>query len=298
MAKVHWLALSAVSGIGGVTAKRLLERFGTIEAAIEAPVEELGRVPRMTPDAIRQLQQVSLEVLEEQIADLSEEGIEILTWDDADYPVNLRQAADSPPVLFVKGGFREDEQAVAVVGTREPSAPACEAARRLALGLADRGITVVSGLALGIDTAAHRGALEAQGGRTIAVLGCGLRHVHPRSNTALAREIVDRGALVSELQPSTPIQGRHLMARDRIIAGLSRIIVVVEAGLNSGSLDTAQKAVAQGRLLYAMPGSEGTDDLIAKGARPIVPNNAALDDLAAATGTRLAREEPSQPSLW
>jgi len=201
-------------------------------------------------------------------------------------------------VLVTKGQIKQDDSAIAIIGTREPSAQASEAARSLARGLADRGITIVSGLALGIDTAAHLGALDAQGGRTIAVLGCGLRHVHPRSNAGLATQIVGRGALVSELHPSTPIQGRHLMARDRIIAGLSRVVVVVEAGLNSGSLDTAQRAMTQGRLLYAMQGSEGTDDLISKGVQPITPDSAELDVLAAAARAQLAQAEPSQPSLW
>ena len=160
-------------------------------------------------------------------------------------------------------------------------------------------MTVVSGLALGIDTAGHRGAIET--GRTIAVLGSGIRYIHPRENAELAEEIVGCGAILSELHPNTPPKGQNLMARDRIISGLSRAVIVIEAGEKSGSLDTAAKAQKQGRLVYAVPGSAGTDLLIAGGTRRI--------DLATLDFERWAREirqppvpkPPShlqQTSLW
>jgi len=144
--------------------------------------------------------------------------------------------------------------------------------------LAARGLTVVSGLALGVDAAAHRGAFEA--GRTLAVLGSGIRFIHPKENTELAEQIVRRGALLSELHPNTPPRGPQLMARDRIVSGLSRAVIVVEAGEKSGSLDTAGRAAKQGRLVFAVPGSAGTDQLIAAGARRLDPASLDFDALA------------------
>ncbi len=305
MSKAHWLALSAVSGIGGATAKRIMERFGSIEAALEAPAEELCQIPRITPGLVQQLKRLSLDALEEELSTLADEGIEVFTWDDEGYPANLRQIDSPPPVLFAKGQLvPADAQAIAIVGTRQPSGEGIETAQSLARELAARGIAIISGLALGIDTAAHQGALEAEDGRTVAVLGCGVRHVHPRSNAALARQITGQGALVSELHPSAPVLGRNLMARDRIISGLSRVVVVAEAGLKSGSLDTAERAHSQGRIVYAIPGSEGTDDLLArgpkKGARRLVLEATMLDELAEAARAPVvpAGEEPRQPALW
>ena len=266
MSKVHWLALSSVPGVGGVTAKKLIGRFGDIEAVFDTPDEDLLTVPRVTPDMVARLRAISLESLEEELASLGEEGIQVFTWDDEEYPANLRPTDDSPPVLFVSGDVRpEDERAVAIVGTREPTPSAVERAETIARELAARGWTIVSGLALGIDTAAHRGALKADEGRTLAVLGSGLRTIHPRENARLAEEIICRGALLSEFHPNSPPRGQNLMARDRIVSGLSRAVIVVEAGEKSGSLDTAAKARRQGRPVWAVPGSPGTDLLIKNG---------------------------------
>jgi DNA processing protein len=151
----------------------------------------------------------------------------------------------------------------------------------IARELADRGLTVVSGLAIGIDTAAHRGALAAPGGRTLAVPGSGLRAIHPRQNAPLAEAIARRGALLSEVHPNTPVSGPVLMARDRITSGLARAVIVVEAGEKSGSLDTAARARRQGRLLFALPGSPGTDALLAGGGSEALElQRANPDDLA------------------
>jgi len=270
MAKVHWLALNAVSGIGGVTARRLLERFGSVEAAFEAPDEELLAVPRFSHQMVARLRALSLEALEEDLAALAEEGLQVLTWDDGGYPANLRPLPDAPPLLFMRGELcPSDAEAVAIVGTRRPSPTAAALAEMLAREFAGRGLTVVSGLALGVDTAAHRGALQAEGGRTLAVPGSGLRAIHPRTNRSLAEEIASRGALLSELQPDVPARGPNLMARGRIVSGLSRAVIVVEADERSGSLDTAAKARRQGRLVFAVPGSPGTDALLTAGAEPL-----------------------------
>jgi DNA processing protein len=264
MSKEHWLALSAVPGVGGVTARRLVERFGGVEAVWDAPDAELLRVPRITPEIIARLRAISLDALETELAALADEGLDVITWDDAEYPARLREIGDAPMLLYVRGELRPDDaQAVAIVGTRRPTMRSTELAEMLAYELAQRGFTIVSGLAPGIDTAAHRGALRAESGRTLAVLGSGLRAIHPRENIEMVEVIARRGALLSELHPDTPPRGPTLMARDRIVSGLSRAVIVVEAGEKSGSLDTAARAQRQGRPVFAMPGSPGADALLA-----------------------------------
>lgn len=299
MPEVHWLALSTVPGIGGVTARRLVERFGRVEAIWDAPDEELGRVPRITPEVIARLRAVSLDALEAELLALAEEGLDVVTWDDARYPARLREIDDAPLLLFVRGELRpEDAQAVAIVGTRWPTPQAAALAETLAYELAQRGFTIVSGLALGIDTAAHRGALRAEGGRTLAVLGSGLRAIHPRENVSLAEAITRRGALLSELHPNTPPRGPNLMARDRIVSGLSQAVVVVAAGEKSGSLDTAARAQRQGRLVFAIPGSPGTDALLSSYAQPLDPQGTDIERLAQRLSAASAAAQPTQLSLF
>jgi DNA processing protein len=300
VSKIHWLAFSAIPGVGGATARRLVERFGGIEEAFAAEDEELGQIPRMTPEVISRLRTISLEALESELASLSEEGLAVLTWDDNAYPQALAELSDAPPILFVRGEILpEDERAIAIIGTRQPSESAVEIAISLARELASRGFTIVSGLALGIDTAAHRGALKADGGRTLAVPGSGLRVIHPRENIPLAEKIVRRGALLSELHPNTPPRGPQLMARDRIVSGLSRAVIVVEAGEKSGTLDTAEKAVRQKRPLYAIPGSAGADLLLRQGAIRLDREHPDLDSLCARLNTEPTPTAPkTQLSLF
>jgi len=299
MSKVHWLALSTIPGIGGATARRLVEHFGSAEAVLDASAEELQRLPRLTAEVVARLQAISLEALEAELTALSDEGLQVVTWDDEDYPANLRLVSDAPPVLFVRGELRpSDAQAVAIVGTRQPTPPAVTLAETLGRELAGRGLTIVSGLALGIDTAAHRGALQAADGRTLAVLGSGLRAIHPRGNLPLAEAIAQRGALLSELHPATPPLGPNLMARDRLISGLSRAVIVVEANEKSGSLDTAAKARRQGRLLFALPGSPGTQALLAAGAEPLDLRTSALDELSQRIGQHTLASNETQLGLW
>jgi DNA processing protein len=301
MSKIHWLALLSIPGIGGATTRRLLERFGDIEAIFTASVDDLASVPRVSRQMAERLKATSFENIEEELAALADEDIDVVTWDDDAYPANLRPVNDAPPLLFVHGVLRaEDAGAVAIVGTREPSAPSADLAERLAAGLAGRAVTVVSGLALGIDAAAHRGALQAEDGRTLAVLGSGLHNVFPRENLELAQTIVRHGAVLSELRPNAPASGMTLMARDRIVSGLSRVVIVVEARERSGSLDTAARARTQGRVLYAVPGSGGTDALLREGARRLDPQALDLDALAdqARRGPDDAGASAMQPGLF
>ena len=281
MSRVHWLALTHIPGVGGATLRRLLERFGSIEGIFAADSAELARVPRLSERAIAALQGVSLEAVEAEMAALAKAGIALLTWEDPDYPASLHDLSDPPPVLFLRGTIRpQDERAVAIVGSRRAGEHGLGVARRLGKALAARGLTVVSGLALGIDTAAHEGALETPGGRTLAVLGSGLGVIHPRENRALAERIVACGTLLSELRPDTPPRGLYLMARDRIIAALSRAVIVVEAEERSGSLDTARRARRLGRPVLACPGSPGTEALLRAGAERLDPEAIDLDALA------------------
>lgn len=300
MAKAHWLALTTIAGIGGVTARNMIDRFGDVEAIFEASLEELIEIPRVTEAMAAQVLAIPIDQLEIELLSLNDEGIDLLTWDDDRFPALLRPLPDAPMVLFMRGTLkRTDNYAVAIVGTREPSPSAVEQAHTFGRGLAARGLTVVSGLALGIDTAGHRGAIET--GRTIAVLGSGIRYIHPRENVELAKEIVGGGAILSELHPDTPPKGQNLMARDRIISGLSRAVIVIEAGEKSGSLDTAAKAKKQGRWVYAVPGSAGTDLLIAGGASRIELAKIDFDQWADEISQSPIPKPPpqlQQTSLW
>jgi len=295
MSTAYWLALTQIAGIGGVTVRKLMDRLGGIEAIFEADVEELVGVPRVSEQAALAIHESDIDRLEMELLNLCDEGIGVLTWDDDDYPVNLRAASDAPPLLFLQGDLlQQDLQAVAIVGTRQPSPEGADIARGLARELASQGFTIISGLALGIDTAAHEGALSC-GGRTLAVLGSGLRVIHPRSNIELAERIAADGALLSEVPPNAPPRGHQLMARDRITSGLSKAVIVVEAAERSGSLDTALKARKQKRLVCAVDiGSEGTSKLLATGAVSISTDDIDFDQLADCF-TAQSVEFPSQP---
>ena len=223
--------------------------------------------------------------LDAELERLANAGVQVLTWDDPDYPPNLRQVFNSPPVLYVRGRIEtRDEWAVAVVGTRRASVYGKEAARLMASGLAQAGVTVVSGMARGIDTIAHRTCLDA-GGRTIAVLGCGVDVVYPPENARMAREIAEKGALVSEYALGTRPEASNFPPRNRIISGLSLGTVVAEAGMGSGALITADFAAEQGRDVFSVPGnifnrgSRGTNQLIQQGAKLVCTVGDVLEEL-------------------
>jgi DNA processing protein len=280
MGALDWLALSEIRGIGGATARALVARFGGVEALREVPDEHLRQVPRVSDTMVQMLRTLSLPEAARRHAALLATGVQVITWEDDAYPANLRAVTDAPVVIFARGALcPADARAVAIVGTRTPSPAAVAAAETLAWELARRGLTIVSGLARGVDTAAHRGALWAAAGRTLAAPSSGLRVLQPRENLPLVEAITHRGALLSELHPDT--RGRRFtpMARDRIISGLSRAVIVVEAGEKSGSLDTAAQARRQGCLLFAVRGSPGTDALLAQGAERLEVQQGDLDAL-------------------
>ncbi len=284
MSTLHWLALSRVKGLGGTRARRLVEHFGSIEALWHADPKTLAALTDLPPESFSALHQ-ALEEAAHEIESLRCDGIDVITLDDEPYPVLLRDLRDAPSVLYVRGSLEiRDQWAVAIIGSRlaDPGHRERKMAwtRQLAQTLAEWGITIVSGLAHGVDSWAHGGALDASDGRTIAVLGCGLRRVYPKHNTALADRIIARGALLSELEPNKGTCGQFLMMRDRLIAALSHAVIVIEANDPSGSLDTARHALKLKRRVLAVPGSPGTEKLIAEGAEMLEPNKIDLDELA------------------
>jgi DNA processing protein len=269
----YWIGFNKVSGIGAARLQALLDYFGDLETAWQASAHDLrqaGIDRRSLDNLLREREKLDLDA---QVERLARAGVHLLTWDDPDYPPNLRQVYNAPPILYVRGRIEtRDEWAVAVVGTRRASVYGKEATRMIATGLAQAGVTVVSGMARGVDTMAHRTSLEA-GGRTIAVLGCGVDVVYPAENARLAAEIAEQGALVSEYALGTQPDARNFPSRNRIISGLTLGTVVVEAGLPSGARITADFAAEQGREVFAVPGnvfnrgSQGTNRLIQEGAK-------------------------------
>ncbi len=269
----NWIALNMTPGIGPRAAARLLERFGSAEAVYAASRAELESA-RLKPEAVDSI--IARDCHERAAAELEKVRaleVDLLVLDDGVYPSLLREINDPPLTLYVKGAWAEclDAPCVAVVGSRRCSTYGLNAASLLSRDLAKHGVTIVSGLARGIDAAAHRGALEA-GGRTVAVIGTGIDEIYPRDHKKLAAEIVDKGgAIVSEFPIETPPVPQNFPYRNRVISGLSLGVLLVEAAENSGSLITARMAIEQNREVFAVPGnitsrvSFGTNYLI-KGA--------------------------------
>jgi DNA processing protein len=272
----YWIGFNIVSGIGPARLKLLLDHFGDLERAWHAPqaqLREAGLDKRSSQAILAARETISLD---EELENVESEGAKAITWQDEEYPPRLRHVHNAPPVLYVKGDILpRDEWAVAVVGTRASRAYGRQMVEEIAGDLARSGITVVSGLARGIDSLAHRAALRA-GGRTIAVLGCGIDIIYPHEHGDLARSIVDRGALITEYPLGTKPEGGNFPPRNRIISGLSLGTLVVEAGKRSGALITADYALEQGREVFALPGnanspkSEGTNRLIQEGAAKLI----------------------------
>jgi len=253
--KAHWLALSRVGGIGAVRFRTLLDAFGSIEAAWHATPEELrgcGIGPSAASALIEGREKIDPSG---ELTRVTSAGYEALTWLDEGYPDRLREIAQPPPVLYADGRIEaRDRWAVAVVGTRRPSAYGVSVARDLGRILAENSVVVISGLARGIDSLAHQAALEA-GGRTVAVLGSGLDQVYPPEHRGLASRIRSSGAVLTDYPLGTKPEAANFPPRNRIISGLAAAVVVVEAGKGSGALITADFGAEQGREVFAVPGS-------------------------------------------
>ncbi len=268
-----WFALKSVPMVGNVTFRRLLEQFGTPEKVLRASEAELVRAKGVGAAAAAAIGCHDWRPFAEQECEkVARSGARVITFLAEEYPKVLLEISDPPPYLYVKGELRGSETAVAIVGSRRASTYGMLTTTRLATALADHGITVVSGMARGVDTAAHRGALSG-GGRSIGVLGCGVDVLYPPENRGLFEEMAEKGALVSEFPLGTLPLAENFPRRNRIISGISRGVLVVEAMEKSGSLITAQYALEQGREVFAIPGninsgaSKGTNRLIKQGAK-------------------------------
>jgi DNA processing protein len=270
------IALALTDRIGWKLIHRLLDRFGTLTLALDASTDELQTVPGIGQRIAASIHAINLGRLDADVRRFEAQGITLALWQDAIYPERLKTLDDKPLVLFWKGTLDPaDAPAVAIVGTRGPAASSVQRAYRLAAAFARRGWVVISGLARGIDTAAHSGALLA-GGRTLAILGCGVNVVYPPENWRLAGQVRASGALISEAHPDAPPTATALMRRNRLIAGLSRAVIVVEAPDNSGALHAARYAHAQGRLVFALDNSAGNAALLRDFASPLPDDIEAL----------------------
>lgn len=285
-----WYVLRAVPGLGDATACRLVQALGGPDAVLQASQDELTQTGGISPALAKAIRQgpgaEALRSIDRELTALERMPVRVLTFLDPDYPARLKTIHDPPTLLSVSGALRAaDSHAVAVVGTRDATPAGRLVAERLSKGLAEAGLTVVSGLARGIDAVAHRSALEA-GGRTIAVLGCGIDRTYPSEHLTLRRKIEEGGAVLSELALGAYPHAYHFPKRNRIISGLSFGVVVVEAAPQSGSLITARLAADQGRDVFAVPGSvqseqsRGTNGLIKQGAKLVETVRDVLDELA------------------
>ena len=284
---VYWLALRRVHGVGPRTCKLLIEKFSTPEKIFQLNFDAIAAagVPRNTARSIAEFR--DFEPLEKELCELPNIGARLVKWTDADYPPNLRQIADPPPFLFVRGPAQlTDNNCIAVVGARAASDIGRRMAQRLGLELAAKGFTVVSGLARGIDGEAHQGALDAHG-KTLAVLGCGVDVIYPAEHRKLAEAIMaGGGALISELPIGTQPVAENFPTRNRILSGLCLGVVIVEAAEKSGSLITARMALEQDRQVFAVPGSplsgktRGSNRLLKEGAKLVECVEDVIEELA------------------
>jgi DNA processing protein len=296
--RLHWIGMNMVKGIGPKSFKNALDHFGSAKEAWEASPGSLydsGMQKKRVESLLQFRASIDLNAI---WAGLQEKNIRVLTWKDEEYPRRLRDIRQSPPLLYVRGEITpQDSWAVAVVGTRRITAYGKQVAEELGAALARSGVTVVSGLARGVDSVAHSAALKA-GGRTIAVLGCGVDQIYPPENCNLAAKIIENGAVISDYGIGTPPEAGNFPPRNRIIAGLSIATVVIEAGRRSGALITADFALDQGRDVYAVPGniflpnSAGPNRLIQQGAFPLISADDLLQslDLTMVTEHQVARQ--------
>lgn len=293
-----WMGFNLVRGLGAVRIQNLIAYFGDLALAWRAEEHELraaGLGPRLAERVVQTRAGLDLDRLWERTL---AQGIQILTWADAAYPARLREIGQPPPVLYLRGDLLEqDETAVAVVGTRQVTAYGRQLTEEIASFLAENGVTVISGLARGVDAVAHQAALRS-GGRTLAVLGSGVDRIYPPEHRGLADRIREHGALISDYPPGTPPDSANFPPRNRIISGLSVAVVVTEAGESSGALISAAFAAEQGREVFAVPGSvlapqcRGTNRLIQNGARPLLDARDLLEvlDLGRAGAQKAARK--------
>lgn len=291
---VSWLTLKSVPGVGNLIFRRLLDKVGSPRQILQSPPRKLVQVAGLSPRIAAAIgRQRTPDWVRQDIERCGKKGFKIITLHDSSYPALLGNIPDPPPVLYCHGALEGNDCHIAVVGSRGATSYGRSSAMRICQELADRGISVVSGMALGIDAAAHVGALKADG-RTVAVLGSGLDRVYPRENLKLFERIAENGAVISEFSLGTEPKPHHFPQRNRVISGMSLGTVVVEATRRSGSLITARLSAEQGREVFAVPGSihaptaKGTNDLIKQGAKLVETAMDILEEVA----PHIAEPEP------
>lgn len=295
--KKYWVGFNLIKGIGAVRLQGLIAYFGDLQTAWGAdPVSlaEAGLGAKVIERVLAARKNINLDQV---WAKIESQGIKILTWQDEAYPTRLKEIDQPPPVMYIRGEYLPDDLfAVAIVGTRRVTPYGRQITEELAGFLASNGITVVSGLARGVDAIAHQTALRA-GGRTIGILGSGVDKIYPPEHLKLAEQMMERGAIMSDYAVGTPPDASNFPPRNRIISGLSLAVVVIEAGETSGALITAEFAAEQGREIFAVPGSilapqsKGTNKLIQKGAQPLLSVN---DIMQALDFTRIGEHKAAR----
>jgi DNA processing protein len=283
--KAYWVGFNHVRGIGAVRFRSILDFFGNLETAWQAPTDaltSLGFSSRIIDSFVQVRQGIDLDRIMGRIA---QQGIHVITWADDEYPRRLKEINQPPPVLYVKGDLLlQDDLAVGIVGTRRITGYGRQVTEEFASRLGMEHVTVISGMARGVDSIAHAAAIKS-GGRTIAVLGSGIDQIYPPENRQLAEHIAQNGAVISDYPPGTSPDASNFPPRNRIISGLSRAVIIVEAGEKSGALITAGFAADQGRDVFAVPGgiyapqSKGTNALIQRGASPLLRIEDLLESL-------------------
>ncbi len=290
------ILLNSIPGLGNIRLHRLLKHFESARAVFLASAKDLvfeGRLPLAVAEEIRKIP--CTDQLRQEIELIKRHKVEIITILSPDYPALLKETVDAPVLLYIKGRLPQDNLAIAVVGSRSASVYGLTMAEKLAMQLSEYGITVVSGLARGIDTAAHRGALKAKG-TTVAVLGSGLANIYPKENEGLAQAVSENGVLVSEFAMATSPLTHNFPRRNRIISGLSLGVAVIEASQKSGALITANMALEQGREVFALPGkvdnpnSAGAHQLIKTGAKLMTGIEDILEELKPQLQSFMRRE--------
>ena len=283
--KPYWVGFNLVKGIGSVRLRLIREHFGDLQSAWDASRDQflaLGLHPKIVDNFINVRKNIDIETNYQKIIS---NGIKVVISGESNYPSRLNEIDQPPPVLYIRGDYQDDDfWAVAIVGTRRITPYGRQIAEEISSYLAQNGITIISGMARGVDGIAHQSAL-AVGGRTIAVLGCGVDRIYPPEHRKLAHEIVHHGAMISDYPMGTPPDSANFPPRNRIISGLSMAVIVIEAGLKSGALITANYAADQGRDVFAVPGniqaqqSKGTNLLIQQGAHPLLSGKDVLESL-------------------
>lgn len=300
----YWLALNSIPDIGPVMVRNLLSAFGTPENIFQMSLNELTQAAGIGKSrAARIISFNRWDFVEKEIRKAETQNVRLLTLNDPEYPDGLRQCPDAPIVLYVKGGFEPaDKYAISIVGSRSSSDYGMQVAEKMGFQLSSSGLTIVSGMARGIDTASHKGALRAAG-RTIAVLGSGIDVPYPYSNRELMESIGSSGAVITEFPFGTGPEKENFPKRNRIISGLSLGVVVIEATLDSGSLITVAYALDQGKEIFAVPGnvtsrnSRGTNDLIKRGARLVESAEEVIDELRPLLKGILREDRKSLPEM-